>query len=85
LSFNFKINRETFNSSIKDNICIGKRNATDNEIITVAKLVQCDEFVNKMPQGFDTIIGERQRISIARTLLKDAPIVLLDEALHCLM
>ena len=78
-----------FNTSIKDNIRIGRRNATDEEIMRVAKLAGCDEFIQKMPQGYDTIIGEngdtlsggeRQRISIARTLLKDAPIVLLDEA-----
>ena len=78
-----------FNTSIKDNIRIGKRNATDEEIMRVAKLAGCDEFVQKMPQGYDTVIGEngdtlsggeRQRISIARAILKDAPIVLLDEA-----
>ena len=78
-----------FNTSIKNNIRIGKRNASDEEIVRVAKLAQCDEFIRKMPQGYDTIIGEngetlsggeRQRISIARALLKDAPIVLLDEA-----
>ncbi len=78
-----------FNSSVMDNIRLGRKDASDEEVIKAAQLARCDEFVEKLPEGYDTLIGEngerlsggeRQRISIARAILKDAPIILLDEA-----
>ena len=78
-----------FNNTVKENIRIGKKDATDEEVMKAASLANCESFVSKLPQGYDTMIGEngselsggeRQRISIARAFLKDAPIILLDEA-----
>lgn len=78
-----------FNASVMDNIRLGKKDASDEEVMRAAQLAQCDAFVKKLPHGYDTLIGEngeklsggeRQRISIARAMLKDAPIILLDEA-----
>ncbi len=78
-----------FNGTVMENIRLGRRAATEEEVLAAARAANCDEFVRKMPQGYDTPIGEngallsggeRQRISIARAILKDAPVVLLDEA-----
>lgn len=77
-----------FNVSVMDNIRIGRKGATDEEVKKVAELANCMDFIQKLPNGFDTLIGEngaelsggeRQRLSIARAFLKDAPILILDE------
>ena len=78
-----------FNNTVMENIRVGKKDATDEEVLNAARLANCDEFVRALPNGYETVIGEngselsggeRQRISIARAFLKDAPIILLDEA-----
>lgn len=78
-----------FNNTVLENIRVGKKDATDEEVYRAARLANCEEFVENLPNGYNTIIGEngselsggeRQRISIARAFLKDAPIILLDEA-----
>lgn len=78
-----------FNDSIENNIKFGKPDATHEEVVAAAKAARCHEFITALPDGYDTIIGEsgatisggeRQRLSIARAMLKDAPIIILDEA-----
>ena len=78
-----------FNNTVMENIRIGRKDATDEEVMAAAKLAHCDKFIEKMPEKWNSMIGEngselsggeRQRISIARAFLKDAPIILMDEA-----
>lgn len=78
-----------FNNTVMENIRIGKKDASDEEVFAAAKLAHCEEFVERMPDKWNSMIGEngselsggeRQRISIARAFLKDAPVILMDEA-----
>ena len=78
-----------FNNTVMENIRIGRKDANDNEVLRAARMAHCDEFAERLPDGWNTMIGEngsklsggeRQRISLARAFLKDAPIILLDEA-----
>lgn len=78
-----------FHDSVRNNICFGRPDATEEEMIEAAKKACCHEFIMALPKGYDTVIGEggstlsggeKQRISIARAILKDAPIIILDEA-----
>ncbi len=78
-----------FNDTILNNIRVGNKNASMKEVIAAAREARCHEFIDRLPEGYETMVGEggstlsggeKQRISIARAILKDAPIILLDEA-----
>ena len=78
-----------FHDTVRNNICFGKPDATEAEMVEAAKKACCHDFIMALPEGYDTVIGEgggslsggeKQRISIARAILKDAPIIILDEA-----
>ena len=78
-----------FDDTVRENIRMGRRNATDTEAEAAAHAAGCDSFISGLEHGFDTMVGEggahlsggeKQRISIARAMLKDAPIIILDEA-----
>ena len=82
-----------FNASIRDNIAYGRLNASDEEIVRAAKLAYADEFINKLPQGYDTIVGERgtqlsggqqQRLTLARAEIREPDLLILDEATNAL-
>jgi len=82
-----------FNRSIRENIRYGRPNATDEEVVQAARSAFCDSFIRELPEGYDTLVGERgvmlsggqrQRLGIARAFLKDAPILILDEATSAL-
>ena len=82
-----------FNRSIRENIRYGRPDASDEEVVQAARRAFCDSFIRELPQGYDTLVGERgvmlsggqrQRLGIARAFLKDAPILILDEATSAL-
>ena len=78
-----------FNDTIRANICFGRDNVTEEEMIDAAKKARCHDFIMELPDGYDTVVGEgggtlsggqKQRVSIARAILKNSPIIILDES-----